>query len=63
MEEDDGVGEIAVRQRLDDLGDADQDQQHQRHRGEQRVEGERTRQEREVGLVGRLQGAAQEADG
>jgi hypothetical protein len=52
-----------MRQRLHDLSHADEHEQDERHRGEERVEGERAREERQVGLVGRLQGAAQEADG
>jgi hypothetical protein len=45
------------------VGQADQQQQRERDGGEQRVEGERARQEGDVVFVGGLQRASDEAGG
>jgi hypothetical protein len=43
------------------VGEADQHEQDERHRRQDRVERQRARQERKVVFVGGLQGAAEEA--
>ena len=48
---------------LRDVGEADQQQQDERHCRQQRVEGQGTCEERNVVFVGRLQRAANEAGG
>jgi hypothetical protein len=45
------------------VGQADEDQEDERHRREQRVEGERAGQEGDVVLVSGLQGTSKEAGG
>jgi hypothetical protein len=53
----------AARDGLRGVGQADEDQEDERNRGQQRVEGERTGQEGNVVLVSGLEGAAKEAGG
>jgi transposase-like protein len=45
------------------MGEADQHQQDERNRGEQRVEGQRAGEKRKVVFVGGLQGAPEKAGG
>jgi hypothetical protein len=46
---------------LGQVGEGDQQQEDEGNRGQQRVEGERAGQERDVVLVGGLEGAADES--
>jgi hypothetical protein len=52
-----------MRNRLGQVGQADQHQQDERHRGKQRIEGQRAGQERDVVFVSRLEGAGEETGG
>jgi hypothetical protein len=45
------------------MGEADQHEQDERYRGEQRVEGQRAGQERDVVFISRLEGAGEETSG
>jgi hypothetical protein len=45
------------------VGEADQHQQDERHRGKQRVERQRAGEERDVVFVSRLEGAGEETSG
>jgi hypothetical protein len=58
-----GVHCLIAFQRLGQVREPDQQEQDERDGREQRVEGERARQEREVVFVGGLEGAADEAGG
>jgi hypothetical protein len=52
-----------MRNGLGEMGEADQHEQDERHRGEQRVEGQRAGQERYVVFVSRLKRAGEETGG
>jgi hypothetical protein len=52
-----------VGDRLGQVGEADQHQQDERHRGKQRVERQRAGEERDVVFVSRLEGAGEETSG
>jgi hypothetical protein len=63
VEEANGVYRGPVGDRLNQMGQADQDQEYERDRGEQRVEGQGAGQERNVVFVCRLQGTGEKTGG
>ncbi len=63
VEERGGIDGRAARERLGQVGQADEQQQHERDGREERVEGERAREKRQVVFVGGLQSPADEAGG
>jgi hypothetical protein len=63
MEQEEGIDLGPLSNCLRQVGQADQQQQDEGHRCQQRVEGQGTCEERNVVFVGRLQRAANEAGG
>jgi hypothetical protein len=63
MEEDRGIDRRPTGDGLRQVGERDQDEQDERDGGQERVEGQRARQKRDVVFVGGLQGAAEKAGG
>ena len=63
MEEMDGIDFGALGYRLSQMGQADQQQQNERDGGEQRVEGQRAGEERDIVFISCLERTAEKAGG
>jgi hypothetical protein len=63
MEEVNGIDFGALGDRLGQMGQADQQQQNERNSGEQRVEGQRAGEERNIVFISCLERAAEKTGG